>query len=169
MLTAIRSGLLRGVTLSSRFRKREDGAAAVEFALVALPFFALMFAIIELSIFFFASRYLEDKVFDVGRSVLTQRLTAGNTCPDFENRIRTGVGGWFDPGQVVITVTKLTSFTSTGTPENLSNPTCSIGASGQTLLIEVAYPYPFAAFHLFSGNSGITQLPLRAATALRVE
>jgi Flp pilus assembly protein TadG len=169
MLAAIRSGLLRGVTVSSRFRKREDGAAAVEFALVALPFFALMFAVIELSVFFFSSRYLEDKVFDVGRRVLTQQLNQASSCTDFQQRIRDGVQGWFDPAQLTINITRLNTFAGTGTPENLTNPTCSLGASGQTLLIEISYPYPFAAFRLFSGNSSVNQLPLRAATALRVE
>ena len=39
-----------------RFRRDRRGSAAVEFALIATPFFALLFAIIETSIVFFAGR-----------------------------------------------------------------------------------------------------------------
>jgi Flp pilus assembly protein TadG len=47
-----------------RFRRDQDGAAAVEFALVALPFIGMTVAIIELGIFFFATRYFEDGMFN---------------------------------------------------------------------------------------------------------
>ena len=42
-----------------RFRRNRRGSAAVEFALIATPFFALLFAIIETSIVFFAGQVLE--------------------------------------------------------------------------------------------------------------
>lgn len=41
---------------TSRFVRQQDGAAAVEFALVALPFLALTFAILETALVFFAGR-----------------------------------------------------------------------------------------------------------------
>jgi len=41
------------------FGRKSDGAAAVEFALVVVPFFALMFAIIELALVFWAGQVLE--------------------------------------------------------------------------------------------------------------
>ena len=42
-----------------RFRRNRRGSAAVEFALVAPVFFALLFAIIETAIVFFAGQVLE--------------------------------------------------------------------------------------------------------------
>ena len=42
-----------------RFLKKDDGAAAVEFALVAAPFLALVFAIMETALVFFAGQTLE--------------------------------------------------------------------------------------------------------------
>ncbi|MFM9975419.1 MAG: TadE/TadG family type IV pilus assembly protein [Beijerinckiaceae bacterium] len=170
MISAIRSMLMRGVRLSSRFRKREDGSAAVEFAIVSLPFFGLMFAVIELSIFFFASRFLEDSTFDIGRRALTQSLNPASSCTDFRTQLTNRVSGWFDPSQLVVSVKVLNSFGSAGTPVDFNNPSCSFGTTGQILLIETSYPYPFTAFRLYSGTpgSGIA-FPLRAATALRVE
>ena len=45
--------------LLRRFRRNRGGSAVVEFALVAPMFFALLFAIIETALMFFASQVLE--------------------------------------------------------------------------------------------------------------
>jgi Flp pilus assembly protein TadG len=45
--------------LGRRIRRDESGATAIEFGLVALPFFALMFAILETALLFLASQTLE--------------------------------------------------------------------------------------------------------------
>lgn len=57
--------------LARRFICRQDGAAAVEFALVALPFLALMFAIIETALVFFAGQALEYATAEASRLILT--------------------------------------------------------------------------------------------------
>jgi len=46
-------------SLLRRFRRNRGGSAVVEFALVAPLFFALLFAIIETALMFFASQVLE--------------------------------------------------------------------------------------------------------------
>jgi Flp pilus assembly protein TadG len=61
-----------------RFRRNRRGSAAVEFSLVAVPFFALLFAIIETSIVFFASQVLETGVQDAGRQLFTHQLQDKN-------------------------------------------------------------------------------------------
>jgi Flp pilus assembly protein TadG len=57
-----------------RFRRTQRGSAAVEFALVAPVFFALLFAIIETSLVFFASQILESGIQDSSRQLYTHRL-----------------------------------------------------------------------------------------------
>jgi Flp pilus assembly protein TadG len=57
-----------------RFRRNRRGSAAVEFALVAPMFFALLFAIIETAMVFFASQVLETGVQDAGRQIYTHQL-----------------------------------------------------------------------------------------------
>ncbi len=54
---AASTALLRNVL--RRFRRNRRGSAAVEFALVAPVFFALLFAIIETALVFFAGQVLE--------------------------------------------------------------------------------------------------------------
>ena len=52
-------GAWRRLPLVRRFVRQEDGVAAVEFALVAAPFLALIFAILETALVFFAGQALE--------------------------------------------------------------------------------------------------------------
>jgi Flp pilus assembly protein TadG len=52
-----------------RFRRNRRGSAAVEFALVAPAFFALLFAIIETALVFFAGQVLETGLQDTGRAI----------------------------------------------------------------------------------------------------
>src|SRR6201991_2551905 len=64
--------------LLSRFRRSRAGSAAVEFALVAPVFFALLFAIIETAIMFFASQVLETITQTSARVVLTGQAQSGS-------------------------------------------------------------------------------------------
>lgn len=54
-----------------RFRRSRRGSAAVEFALVAPVFFALLFAIIETALVFFASQVLETVTQNSARMIMT--------------------------------------------------------------------------------------------------
>jgi Flp pilus assembly protein TadG len=62
-----------------RFRRNRHGSAAVEFALVAPMFFALLFAIIETGLMFFASQVLETATVNSARIIQTgQAQTPGS-------------------------------------------------------------------------------------------
>jgi len=54
-----------------RLVRNQDGVAAVEFGLVAAPFLALLFAISELGLVFFAGQTLETATADASRLILT--------------------------------------------------------------------------------------------------
>jgi Flp pilus assembly protein TadG len=71
--------------LLCRFRRDQRGSAAVEFAMIATPFFALLFAIIETSIVFFAGQVLETGLHDSARLLFThQAQDAGMTSSQFK-------------------------------------------------------------------------------------
>jgi Flp pilus assembly protein TadG len=77
MLRSIRNKLMAP---ARRFARAEAGAAAVEFALVATPFLALIFAIMETALVFFAGQTLEAAASAAGRLVMTgQAQSAGYT------------------------------------------------------------------------------------------
>jgi len=60
-----------------RFSRNEEGATAVEFGIVALPFIALLFAIIETALIFFSGQVLETAVTDSARLILTGQAQSG--------------------------------------------------------------------------------------------
>jgi Flp pilus assembly protein TadG len=171
MLAALRTWRRSGYySLLGRFRKKEDGAAAVEFALVALPFFGLIFAVIELAIFFFASRFLEDGLFNASRKVLTQRLDSATICSAFKTEVEAQLSGWFVPSKLTLSITPLSSFSASGTAVDFASGTCSFGGTGQTMLVRASYAYPFKGFRFISGSTLIGKdIGLTASTAFRVE
>lgn len=61
-------GLLR------RLHDDRSGATALEFAIIATPFFALMLALIEVSLVFFANFTLENAVDQAGRMIRTGQV-----------------------------------------------------------------------------------------------
>ena len=54
-----------------RLMRQEDGSTAVEFGLLGIPFFGLMFAIIETAFVFFAGQTLETATADASRLIMT--------------------------------------------------------------------------------------------------
>jgi Flp pilus assembly protein TadG len=71
--------------LARRWRGEEDGATAVEFGLVAMPFFGLLFAIIETAMAFWSGQILQTAVTDASRRIYTGEFqTATATTPSAE-------------------------------------------------------------------------------------
>ena len=61
-----------------QFWKKRDGSAAVEFALLGIPFFLIIFAILETSLIFIGDMTLEQAVARAGRSVRTGSVATSN-------------------------------------------------------------------------------------------
>jgi len=73
--------------LLRRFKNEDNGATAIEFAIVAGPFFLLVFAILETSMYFFASQYLESSIDTVARKIRTGQLQHISTAEDFKKEV----------------------------------------------------------------------------------
>lgn len=118
-----RLGRLLPSRLARRFVRRQDGAAAVEFALVAAPFLALTFAILETAFVFFAQQTLEATAADASRLVMTgQAQTAGYTQADFKNAVCSRVYGLFDCANgMTVDVKTYTTFGSVNNTAPVTN------------------------------------------------
>src|SRR5690348_5909725 len=80
-----------------RFAQGTDGMTTVEFGLVALPFLALLFAILETTMIFFASQTLESAVTDSARLILTGQAQAqGFQQSQFKDAVCARVHGLLD-------------------------------------------------------------------------
>jgi len=67
-----------------RYRKNRDGATAIEFAILAIPFFSLIFAILELSIVFFISSAMSHALSEAGRQVRVGNFQACGSADAFK-------------------------------------------------------------------------------------
>jgi Flp pilus assembly protein TadG len=91
------SSLAATRTALRRFRRNRRGSAAVEFALVAPIFFALLFAIMETATVFFAGQVLETVTQDSARMVMTgQAQNAGFSAAQFKTYVCGKVSVLFD-------------------------------------------------------------------------
>jgi len=134
------------------FARAQGGTAAVEFALVAAPFLALIFAILETALVFFAGQTLESAASDTARLIMTgQAQTAGYSQNDFKTAVCTRLaGGLFDcTNGVYVDVKTYTSFTSiNATPPvtngrlDTSNMTYAPGGPGSIVVVRLYYQWP---------------------------
>lgn len=61
--------------LLRRFRRSRDGSAAIEFAILAIPYFLIIFAILETFIAFIAEQVVTSAVDTLGREIRTGNIT----------------------------------------------------------------------------------------------
>jgi Flp pilus assembly protein TadG len=69
----------RVVTRIARFPSAREGATAVEFALIAMPFLCLIAAIIETALAFFAGQILDNAVSSAARQLYTGQFQAARS------------------------------------------------------------------------------------------
>jgi pilus assembly protein Flp/PilA len=101
-----------------RFSRNDEGATAVEFGLVALPFFALLFAIIETALTFWTTQVLETAVSNASRQIYTgqfQTANSGTTDPTqlatkFRDEVCKSIVALFSCSDVKIDVRSFSSF-----------------------------------------------------------
>jgi len=192
MLQAIRAALAVQTSPLSRtsifrlatvrcFARRDDGAAAVEFGMVAAPFLALMFAIMETALVFFASQTLETAVADSARLIMTgQAQSQSFNAGDFKNSVCSKVGGLFDcSGGLHVDVKTYSSFGSVDNSPpidaNGNLKTGSFGYSpggpGDIVVVKLMYQWPVYAsllgFNL--GNMAGNKRLIMATAAFRNE
>jgi Flp pilus assembly protein TadG len=119
-----------------RFARRQEGAAAVEFALVAAPFLALMFAIIETALVFFAGQALETAAADSARLIMTgQAQTQGYSEAKFKEAVCARIYGLFNcTGELFVDVKSYPKFSDASA--NISKP---IDANGNLKTSEFGY------------------------------
>jgi Flp pilus assembly protein TadG len=96
-----------------RFRRSRRGSAAVEFALIAPVFFALLFAIIETALVFFAGQVLETGVQDAGRLFFTNQANcSGMSASDFKQNVCDRVSAMLSCSGVDVDVRTYTAGTA---------------------------------------------------------
>src|SRR5262249_41031578 len=141
----------RRVLAARQLWRREEGAAAVEFGLVALPFLGLVFAIIETALVFFAGQALETAAADSARLIMTgQAQTQGFDQTSFKTAVCSKVRGLFSCSSgIMVDVRTYTSFSNISIA-NPINPNGTInnnfayqpGGPGDIVVVRLMYQWP---------------------------
>ena len=163
-----------------RFGRNRRGSAAVEFALVAPVFFALLFAIIETAIVFFASQVLETVTQDSARMIMTgQAQVAGYSASQFKDYVCGKVSVLFDCANgIYVDVQSYPAFSGVSisdpidasknfVPSNNYSP----GGPGDIVVVRLFYQWPLFVTGLgynIANLSGSKRL-LTATAAFRNE
>src|SRR5882757_8848750 len=162
-----------------RFRRNRRGSAAVEFALVAPIFFALLFAIIETAFMFFASQVLETVTQDSARMIMTgQAQTAAYTQAQFKTYVCGRIPALFSCPNVYVDVQSYPAFANVninsqidGANNFVNNMQYSPGGPGDIVVVRLFYQWPLFVTGLgynISNLSGSKRL-LSATAAFRNE
>ena len=148
-----------------RFRSDEGGATAVEFAIVAFPFFFLLTSIIEASLFFFAGQMLESAVDRVSRQVRTGQIDGSITSAKLKKKLCAEASLLFDCPTLLMDVKSSPTFAGLGDPPapnaGVLDPNdfgFNAPGSAQIMRITVTYEWPvfsnYVAAHLANLDSG---------------
>lgn len=110
-----------------RLADDQRGAVAVEFAMVALPFFLMLFAIFELALYFVVATTLENATGNAARMIRTGELQLSGqaTATAFKNQVCQSLG-WLGSScqdNLTVDVRKLTQFSNPNPPNPVQNGT----------------------------------------------
>jgi Flp pilus assembly protein TadG len=167
---------LLALRAARQLARKQDGAAAIEFGMVAAPFLLLMFAIMETAIVFFAGQTLETAVADSSRLIMTgQAQTQGFNQAAFKNAVCGKIFGLFDCANGVhVDVKKYTAFSGVDLTPPLDaggnfqpNMSYQPGCPGDIVVVRLFYQWPIYV-SLLQNMSGNKRL-LIATAAFRNE
>jgi Flp pilus assembly protein TadG len=104
---------MRGLMQSlQRFRRREDGATAIEFGLLAIPFFLIFLALFEVSLMLLGERFLQEAVTGAARAIRTGQATSSMELANFKNEYLCPRLRLLDCDKVLVEVKNFDSFGS---------------------------------------------------------
>lgn len=170
----------RTMLFLSRLKKERAGSAAVEFALVATPFFLLLFAVFDISMIFVASTTLENGIVAAARAIRTGQAQAANmTVQQFRTMVCNDISMLLAcDSRLGLDVRTYTGFGNVQFPAALDNNGNMVGnlqfnpgVAGDIVVVRAFYTWPImspALTQSFSNMAGGKRL-LEASIAFRNE
>ena len=134
-----------------RFLRDREGATAVEFAILAIPFMALIGATFESALCFLAGQILDTAVADAGRLIRTgQAQASGYSASTFKTQVCNRLYVLFTCDNLAIDSKVYTNFTTAVTTMPIdsdgnfdtSDFTFQMGGSTEIVVVRGYYQYP---------------------------
>ena len=163
------ASIVRAFARQVRRFARDERGTMIEVGILALPFFAIIAAILETAMVFLAAQVLDAGVQDASRLISTgQAQTAGFTISDFRNSVCGRLFGLFNCSNLQINVKVVTNFASatvTTTPLNPTDPSkwtlvqsYDPGTGSSVIMVQVFYKWPVLlnidGFNLATSSDG---------------
>ncbi len=148
-------------TASRRFRRNDDGATAIEFALVAGPFLAFTFGIITIGLHYLATNSLEKAVYDASRQIRTgQAQQSAMNSDQFKSLVCNLAAPHIDCNKLQIHMSSYDSWKDVtppncvdGNTKNLSQGaggndpiTNDVGGASRKVLVTACYDWTVAKY-----------------------
>ena len=163
-----------------RWLSRDDGVVAIEFAMLALPFFALLIGSVEFSLAFAASYMLEGGTVEAARLVRTgEAVDSGDPETAFKDRLCDQVSFLIPCNDIVYESIVLDSFASASdfAPQydasgNMVSQGFSAGASENVVMVRVFYKYEFMTpfiGNLVTNGGGSSSMNLMSTAVIKNE
>jgi Flp pilus assembly protein TadG len=155
----------------ARLGAAQEGASAVEFALIAPAFIAVLVAIFQVAVFLFAQQSLQNGAVEAGRQLMTGQAQ-NDTQSQFKSRICPAYlpSILFNCSRLTVVVQSYTSFSAASTACS-SQASYNPGTPGEIVVVQLVYPWSvvtgplgFALSHLPNGAATMC-----GVTAFRVE
>ena len=135
----------------STLAEDRGGVTAVEFALVALPFFTLAFGIIEVGFVHFANRMLDNAVVNTARLIRTGQANGKISQEQFKQEVCNAMPSFMcDTNKIYVDVSSAASFSAANsssvlydTDGKLKDKTSYvIGGASDIVVVNVIYRWP---------------------------
>jgi Flp pilus assembly protein TadG len=159
-----------------RFIKQSEAGTTTEFALLAAPFVAGLFAILQTALVFFAGQTLETAAAKSARLIFTgQAQLNGWTAAQFKSQVCNQIHGIFNCSNgLYVDVETYSSFSAVNTGMPITNGTFNSaslgynpGGPGSIVMLRLYYQYPVFVNLLGFNLSDVTGgYDLFAATAI---
>ena len=142
----------------ARFRGDRRGVAAVEFAIVAVPFFGLLFAIFETAFVFITYQGLDDATAAAARQLMTgqaQNIATITSADQFRDSLICNptppaqriLPSFIDCSQLVVDVSQASTFAAANVSKSFyTNPTTNYNPGGANCIVVVRVVYPMPVY-----------------------
>jgi Flp pilus assembly protein TadG len=148
-----------------RFRSDRSGATAVEFAMVSVPFFGLLFAIFETAFVYFAQEGLDAATNVAARQVMTgqaQGVSTITTAAQFANSLICSptppaqriLPTFINCANLIVDVSQASTFAGANVSKSFyTNPVTNYNPGGANCIVVVRVVYPMPAYlSIIAGN-----------------
>lgn len=168
--------------------RNDRGTAAIEFALVAVPFFMFALGVLGIGLYYFTAYSLDRGVEEASRKIRTGEAQKDNvTVGQFKSMVCSAAGSYIDCSKLSVIVQSATDWSGISPAacvDGSNNRTSSTGSTGELIskytgqsktvvLVTLCYQWDLAQMFSFmklgAGTNGTGPAIVQAATTFRSE